>query len=181
MLTPKQTALVVVDVQGKLAQLMHGKEDLFEKIKMLIKGAKVLGIPILWVEQNPAGLGPTVEEIAALLPGKPIAKFSFSCCGEKRFTEELERLDRKQVLLAGIEAHVCIYQTAMDLIALHYEVQVVADATSSRTARNRDIGLQRARDAGAGLTSVELALFELLRVAQGPRFKSILEIVKAGS
>ena len=178
MLVPEDSVLVVVDVQGKLAQLMHGKEELFGNIKRIIRGAKILDIPVLWVEQNPAGLGPTTPEIAALLPGEPIPKFSFSCCGETRFMEALRKLDRRQVLLAGIESHVCIYQTAIGLAGLQYEVQIVADAVSSRTARNRDIGLQKAKDGGATLTSVELALFELLRVAEGPRFKEILDVVR---
>ena len=178
MLVPEDSVLVVVDVQGKLAQLMHRKEELFGNIKRIIRGAQILGIPILWVEQNPAGLGPTTPEIAALLPDEPIPKFSFSCCGEGRFMEALRKLNRGQVLLAGIEAHVCIYQTAIDLAGLQYEVQIVADAVSSRTARNRDIGLQKAKDGGASLTSVELALFELLRVAEGPRFKEILDVVR---
>ena len=177
-LLPEEAVLVVVDVQGKLAQLMHAKEELFENIKRMIRGAQILDIPILWVEQNPAGLGPTTAEIAALLPGEPIPKLSFSCCGEERFMGMLGQLSRKQVLLAGIEAHVCIYQTAMDLAALQYEVQIVADAVSSRTARNRDMGLQKAKDGGASLTSVELALFEMVRVAEGARFKEILRIVK---
>ena len=178
MLNVEDSVLVVVDVQGKLAQIMHGKEALFESIKRIIRGARVLDVPVLWVEQNPAGLGPTTAEIAALLPGEPIPKLSFSCCGEKRFMEALGKLNRRQVLLAGIETHVCIYQTAVDLAARQYEVQIVADAVSSRTARNRDLGLQEARDGGAGLTSVETVLFELLRVAEGPRFKEILGIVR---
>ena len=115
MLAAEDTVLLIVDVQGKLAQLMHGKQELFANLKKIIQGAKALDIPILWTEQNPARLGPTTAEIATLLPGEPISKLSFSCCAEKRFMEGLCRLDRQQVLLAGIEAHVCIYQTAMEL------------------------------------------------------------------
>ena len=179
MLVPEDSVLLIIDVQGKLAQLMHGKEELFENIKRMIRGAQILDIPIVWVEQNPAGLGPTTPEIAALLPGEPISKLSFSCCGEERFMEVLRKLNRRQVLLAGIEAHVCIYQTAIDLAGLQYDVQIVSDAVSSRKARTRDIGLQKAKDGGAGLTCVELALFELLRVAEGTRFKEILDILRA--
>jgi len=179
MLTPENTVLIIVDVQGKLAQLMHKKEALFENLQRIIKGSQILGIPILWAEQNPEGLGPTIPEVARLLSNiQPISKFSFSCCGSERFMQELEALDRKQVLIAGIEAHVCVYQTTMDLLELGYEVQIVADAVSSRAAENREIGLARMKDAGASLTSTEAALFELLKVARGVKFKEILKIVK---
>ena len=179
MLSVEGSILVVVDVQGKLAELMDGKETLFENLRKMIRGAKVLGIPIIWVEQNPDGLGRTVPEIADLLADiEPIAKMSFSCCGNEGFVEILKGLNRKQVLIAGIEAHVCVYQTAVGLTEMGYEVHVVTDAVSSRTAQNREIGLEKIKDAGGRLTSVETALFELLRVAEGEKFKEILRIVK---
>lgn len=179
MLKQEHTALVVIDVQGKLAQVMTGKELLFENLKKMVQGAQVLGVPILWLEQNPAGLGPTIPELAELMKGlEPISKLSFSACGEGRFLHALKALGRKQILLVGIETHVCVYQTAVDLIALGHEVQVVADAVSSRTQQNKEIGLQRMKGAGASVTSVETALFELLRVAKGDPFKQMLRIVK---
>lgn len=179
MLDSDNSVLVVVDIQGKLARIMHGKDELFDNARKMIRGAKVLRIPIIWVEQNPKGLGPTIPEIAVLLKGRiPISKMTFSCCGKREFVKELEALGRRQVLLVGIETHVCIYQTTMDLIAMHYEVQVVADAVSSRTEENKRIALTRIRDLGAGLTTTETALFELLKVAEGPRFRKLLEIVK---
>jgi len=178
MLNANDTALIVIDIQGKLAQLMYAKEQLFENVARLIKGAEVLELPIICTEQNPAGIGPTAEEIAPLIKPEPIAKMSFSCCGEKHFAEAIERLGRTQLLLCGIETHICVYQTAADLIRSGREVHVVADAVSSRTEANRRIGLTRMRDAGAKLTSVESALFELLRVAEGDKFKQILQIVK---
>lgn len=173
------TVLIVVDVQGRLAHLMHKKEELFENLQKIIKGVQVLEIPILWVEQNPEGIGLTIPEIAHLLPDiQPISKFSFSCCDSDRFMQALKALNRKQILIAGIETHICVYQTAIDLSGLKYEVQVVADAVSSRTVENRQIGLEKTKDAGASLTSVETALFELLKVAKGAKFKEILKIVK---
>ena len=179
MLELEKTLLVLVDVQGTLAHLMHRKEDLFSNLRKIILGAQALGLPIVWLEQNPAGLGPTVPEIAELLGGgEPIPKYSFSGCGEERFLQVLNSLGRRQVLLAGIEAHVCVYQTAVDLAARGYEVQVVADAVSSRTPENREIGLEKMRGAGASVTSVETALFELVRVARGEVFKKLLAIVK---
>ena len=180
MLNVKDTALIVIDVQGKLAQLMHQKERLFANTKRMIKGAQVLDIPLLWTEQAPDKLGPTTPEIAKLLAEsvRPISKSSFSCCGHAPFMDAFKALDRRQVLLTGIEAHVCVYQTALDLLDIGYEVQVVTDAVSARIAENKQIGIDRMQAAGAALTSTEMALFELLRVAAGDQFKAITKIVK---
>jgi nicotinamidase-related amidase len=179
MISSADTALVLVDVQAKLAPAMHDKEILLENLKRLLRGVRVLGIPILWTEQNPAGLGPTLPEIADLLPDqKPIGKFSFSCCGSKQFVEKLNALNRKNLLIAGIEAHVCIYQTAADLINLQCNVQIVADAVASRTPENKLIGLEKSKFVGACLTSTETVLFELLKDAKSEKFKEISKIVK---
>jgi len=179
MLKMENTILLLVDIQGKLAHLMHEKERLFDNLQKLIKGIRVLGIPVLWVEQNPVGLGPTIPEVADILPNvTPISKMSFSSCRNDRFLQALKNMDRNQILIAGIETHICVYQTAVDLVDMGVEVQVVTDAVSSRTAENKDIGLQKMRDAGASWTSVETALFELLGVAEGEVFKSLLKIVK---
>jgi len=179
MLEIENVSLLIVDIQGNLANSMYGKELLFKNLQKLIKGIQVLGIPIIWLEQNPQGLGPTIPEIAGLLSDiRPISKTTFSCCQNDRFIQALKALNRKQVLIAGIEAHVCVYQTALDLVDLGYEVQAVTDAVSSRNVDDKKIGLQKMRDYGVGLTSVETALFELLKVAEGERFKDILKIVK---
>ncbi|MBT9160864.1 MAG: hypothetical protein DDT26_02160 [Dehalococcoidia bacterium] len=179
MLNLKNTVLIVVDVQGKLFRLMHNKDLLLENLPNLVKGAWILEVPIIWTEQNPEKLGPTIPEVANLLSDiQPISKLSFSCCGSERFMQIFNSLNRKQILIAGIEAHICVYQTAIDLLNSGYEVQIVADATSSRTPENKEIGLNKARDAGATLTSTEIALFELLKVAEGAKFKEILKIVK---
>ena len=179
MLTTENTVLIVIDIQEKLTRVMHQKEYFLENLKKLIRGVQVLGIPIILTEQNPRGLGATVPEVAGLVPGlQPIAKFSFSCCGDPRFTQELAALNRKQVLLAGIETHVCVYQTTPDLLNQGYQVQIVADAVASRTGENKDIGLERMKSEGASLTSTETVLFELLKVAEGTVFKEISKIVK---
>ncbi len=179
MLIREQAVLLVVDLQEKLVQAMHEQQVLVENAAKMVQGAKILGLPILWTEQNPRGLGPTVPEVAELLSDtKPISKSSFSCCGEPRFMQQLLKLNRKQALLCGIESHVCVYQTAADLIDLECEVQVVTDAVSSRTLANRNIGLERCKELGASLTSAETALFELLKVAEGDKFKQMLKVVK---
>jgi nicotinamidase-related amidase len=179
MLEKTTTTLLVIDVQGNLAHAMHQKETLFAHLTTLIRGAQMLDLPIIVTEQYPKGLGPTIPEIADLLPGmQPISKVAFSCCGEERFMQALTTLNRSHVLVAGIEAHVCVYQTAADLLRQGYEVEIVTDAVSARTASNRDIGLARMKACGAHLTSVEMALFELMKVAGGEQFKAIQKLVK---
>lgn len=179
MLKPDDAVFVLIDVQGKLAQLMHRKEDLFRNLEILIKGLRVLEVPVLWLEQYPKGLGPTVPEIAALLPGETaLPKVCFSGCGQPAFVSRLEALGRRRVLVAGIEAHICVYQTVRDLLDTGYEVEVVADAVSSRTPENRQVGLDRMRQMGAAVASVEMALFELLGEADTEVFRTVARLVK---
>lgn len=175
----ENTTLVVVDIQGNLAQAMTGKDHLFENTKKLIRGAQVFDIPIVVTEQLPEKLGPTIPEIASLLEDcEKITKACFSCCKNQIFMTKLGTQKRRQILLAGIEAHICVYQTAVDLIEAGYEVHCVADAVSSRTAQNRHIGIEKMRSGGAAITSMETVLFELLATAEDSRFKEIFKIVK---
>lgn len=179
MLEAQNTALVVVDVQEKLWAAMCDKEALAENTVRIVKGARLLGIPVLWTEQNPKGLGPTLSQVAQLLhDSEPVTKLSFSSCGEEKFTEKLRSLRCTQILVTGMESHVCVYQTAADLLRMGYEVQIVADAVSSRTPENKSIGLRRCKDLGATITSTETALFELLKEAKGDNFKQMLKLVK---
>ena len=179
MLQPEKTALVLVDVQGKLATLMHDREQLYDNLQILVKGARILELPIFWLEQYPEGLGPTIPELAELLPDlEPMPKVCFSGCGLEEFAQKLRSARRQQILVCGIETHICVYQTVRDLLVGGYHVQVVADAVSSRTAANRQIGLDRVAALGAQITSVEMALFELLREAGTPPFKEIARLVR---
>ena len=179
MLTTQDAVLVILDVQDKLASVIFERERTLDALQRLIRGARALELPVLWLEQNPGRLGATVPEVAAALEGlTPIAKMSFSGCDSGEFRSALEATGRRQVLLAGVEAHICVYQTTMGLRESGYEVHVVSDAVSSRTAENRTLALTRVRDLGAIVTSVEMALYELLRVADGERFKAVLRIVK---
>ena len=179
MLNIDQTILLVIDFQGNLAQAMDDRRSLFENARKIIQGLQTFNIPLIVTEQIPAKLGPTIPEIAGLLQGMtPIAKESFSCFQNPGFREALEKTGRRQVLMTGIETHICVYQTARDLLAAGYEVYIVADAVSSRTARNREIGLKMMGDAGGRLTCTEAVLFELLRTAASEKFKDIFRIVK---
>jgi nicotinamidase-related amidase len=179
MLTPENTALVLLDVQGKLTSLMAQDEQLIRNLRILIQGARILQLPIHWMEQYPAGLGPTTPEVAELLEDlAPIPKLSFSACAEEAFRNRLKSGRRLQILLCGIETHVCVYQTARDLLEHGYEVELVVDATSSRTLENKKIGVKKMTATGVRITSVETALFELLRTSRSPQFKQISRLVR---
>ncbi len=179
MLDIKNCCLVVVDVQGKLARLMYDKQVLYKNVQILIEAAKILNVPILWCQQCPDALGPTIPEIAQLLTdSEPIDKSAFSCCGAQQFNIKLNDLKRQQVLLCGIETHVCIYQTAVDLLAKGFSVDVVADAVSSRTPENKQIAINKMAAEGINISCTEMALFELLRTAEHPQFKQIATLIK---
>jgi len=179
MLKPEHAALVVVDIQGKLATLMHEKDAFYQAAARMIKGCQIIEVPVLWNEQLPDKLGETIPEIKELFEGdSPLVKKSFSCCGNEAFMDKLKEFDRNQVLIVGMETHVCVWQTAQDLIEEGYEVFLVADAVSSRTVENKQIGIEAIRDLGGNITSVEQSLFEMLVEAEGDKFKQIIKLVK---
>ena len=179
MLSRAAAVLVIIDIQGNLAQAMFDKDNLFANNIKLIKGFKALGLPIIITEQTPEKLGKTLPSIVAELDGiAPIAKESFSCWPNSQFREHLESLSRRHVVLTGIETHVCVYQTALDLLANGYSVHLVSDAVSSRTPENCQIGINAMKSAGAQIASTEMVLFELLRTAADPKAKEIFKIVK---
>jgi nicotinamidase-related amidase len=177
MLNREDAALAVIDIQGNLYLAMDEKEFLLANTAKLIKGINILEIPIILTEQ--VKIGPTIPELAALMPEvEPIIKNSFSCCGDDQFMAALTAAGKRQVLVCGIEAHVCAYQTSMDLMERGYEVYLVADAVSSRTARNRELGIRKLLASGAILTGTEMALFELLKTATDPKAKDLFRIIK---
>lgn len=179
MLNRESSVLVVIDIQGKLARLMHDSDTVIRNAGILIQGMKILGIPVLVTEQYPKGLGPTVEELQPLVfPHGVIEKAAFSCCGEAIFLDRLRTLDRPHVLVCGIETHVCVYQTVRDLLETGYIPHLVTDAVSSRTEANRDLGIRKMESMGALLTGTEMALFELLGLSGTEEFKAISRLVK---
>ncbi len=178
-LTPENTVIIAIDFQERLFPVMNAKEKLLQNVVKLIKGAKALEVPVIVPEQYPKGLGPTIPEIKELLPGmKPVEKVCFSCCDNDAFNQALAALNRKQVLIAGIEAHICVYQTAAALARQGYEVQVVTDCVSSREPENKAVAIQKMGALGILPSSTEMVLFEMLKVAQGDKFKQISSIVK---
>lgn len=180
LLQSTDTIFVVVDVQQSLMRSVCEAERLNDNIRILLRGMHVLRVPVVATTQNAAKLGDVVPEIKSLLPTllPPFDKMGFSCCSSPGFDSEIRRSGRKQVLICGVEAHICVSQTAHDLAAEGLQVHVVADAVSSRTELNCRIGLDKMRQAGILLSSTEMALFELLHEAGTPEFRDILKLVK---
>lgn len=178
MITTENSGLLIVDVQGKLALQAHDSSVLLSNLAILIQGAKLLSIPIVWVEQLPEKLGITHPDIARYLPGSASAKSSFSIWGDDKIRSEIEHLNRRNWIVAGIECHVCVYQSVRDLLKMHYSVHVVSDGVSSRALANKEIGLQAMQGAGAKMTSTEMVLFELQKKAEGDAFKQLIKLVK---
>ncbi|MFQ5827725.1 MAG: hydrolase [Candidatus Methylomirabilia bacterium] len=178
-LTREGSLLLVVDVQERLFAAMdpEHREDMVKNIKILAATAGRLGVPIQVSEQYPKGLGHTLPELAASLGDVvPLEKMSVSCCGAEGFIERLG--PTRQVILAGIETHICVLTTALDLIAEGYEVHVVADATCSRRRENRQIALDQLRQAGAVVTSTESVFFQLIRTTDSEDFRALQKLIK---
>jgi len=180
MLKVDDTAFVLIDYQGKLARVMHQSEELQANMIRLVKGMQLLNIPIIWLEQYPKGLGPTAQDIKELLDGahQPIAKMNFSACQSTEFQSTVEKLDRDNFLVAGIEAHICVYQTVYELLNMGRYVEFVTDGIASRAIENKHIAIEKMRALGALPTSIEMALFELMGTAEHPRFKEISKLIK---
>ena len=170
--------LVVVDVQEKLAATMPDRDELVRRLLVLIRGARILGIPVWLTEQIPEKLGATLAEIREAAGAAPIGKSTFSCMGCGEFRERVEAAFRRTFLVCGIEAHVCVYQTARDLLQAGLEVEVVADAVASRDPANRGLALDRLARIGVGIASTEMLLFDLLGKAGTEEFRAILRLVK---
>ena len=178
-LSRTRAGLVVVDVQERLLPAIFERERVLQNSLRLIQGARILQVPIFPTEQYRKGLGPTVPEVAAAIPGfAPLEKVAFSACSATGFIPALKRKKVSDAILCGIEAHVCVSQTCLDLLGQGFRVFVAADAVSSRTAENCRIGLDRMRAAGAVIVSTEMVLFELLEQAGTAEFKQILALVK---
>jgi len=172
-----ETLLLVVDVQERLVPVMSDAATVIKNCALLARAARQLNLPLVATEQYPARLGATVPEIAAHFSAAPHAKMLFSACTDE-VQEALRAAGRRTVLLCGIEAHVCVLQSALDLLAESYTVFVARDAIGSRTPENAHIGWERMRLAGAWPTSTESAIFELLREAGTDDFKALLPFLK---
>ncbi len=174
-----RVALVVIDIQERFRGLIHGQDQLLHGTGRLIRAFRELELPVLLTEHYSRGLGPTMPELRSLLTGiNPLEKISFSCDGDPGFRKAVDGLNRDQVILCGIETHVCVYQTARDLMDRGRQVAVAADAVSGRNPADREIGLRHMQRIGVQVMNVEMILFEILREAQTADFKTIQPILK---
>ena len=178
-LSKDNAALVITDIQDRLAAVMKVREDVIKNCLHLIELAKMLNIPVVLTEQYPKGLGPTVNEIKEQLPVyQPIEKLTFSCCEEPNFLNEIKKLNKKSIILTGMETHICVLQTCIGLLKEGFHVHLVRDAVCSREKENWKTGVEFMRDSGAVVTCTETVLFQLLKVAGTEEFKAISKRIK---
>ena len=179
LLSKEGATLIIIDIQEKLFPHIHKREEVSENVRRLIKFARIMGIPIVLTEQYPKGLGPTIREIKELIPRvKPIEKVEFSCLLSSAFRERLSELHARSLVLTGIEAHICVAQTAIEALTEGYRVYVVSDAVSSRRREDKTVAIERMRQHGAVIVTGEMLMYEILRKAGTPEFKKVLELVK---
>jgi nicotinamidase-related amidase len=179
LLDRKRAALAVIDMQEGFRPVITGFAETAARIALMVQAGQLLGLPVIVTEQYPKGLGRTVEEIARhLIAGpEPIEKLSFSACGVQEFDTRLRERHVEQVMICGIEAHICVSQTAHDLLQNGFQVHLLSDAVSTRLAHNREVGINKMMQAGAIISSIETALFELCN-AGTPEFKEMQALVK---
>ena len=177
MMSADDTAMIVVDVQEKLIPLVPNASRIVWNIERLLDAAKALGVPCFGTEQYPKGLGPTVEPLASRL-AEMHEKLAFSCTACRELVRQLEQREIIRVLLVGIETHVCVQQTALDLLAAGFRVYVAADAVGSRFAVDYEYSLRRMETTGVVLTTTEAAMFEWCEVAGTPEFKEVSQLVR---
>jgi len=179
MLNPLESVLVMVDFQSRLAEIVDRKDLVVPNVLRMVRGCQSVGVPILPTLQVPEKLGPILPALGEALEGSaPISKAAFSAYREPDFMLALDQSGRKQALLMGIEAHVCVLQTGLDLLDAGFSVHVLSDGIFSRTEENHHLALLRLHDAGAVISSVEIALFELIRTSRHPSFRTISTLVK---
>jgi len=180
MLSPDRAALVVVDLQEKLLPAIDEPGRVLKNSLLLLHLFRISGLPVVLTTQYRKGLGETVAEVLAAAPGvEPVDKVSFGCFGDAGFLSLLERLQgRDQLVVAGIEGHICVAQTVLGAIEKGYEVHVASDAVGSRLPSNREVGLRRMEKSGAVISSAEMAVYELLGTSDGTAFKRMLPYLK---
>ena len=174
-----KSCLVVIDIQTKLNPVMFDEGRAPQGAAKLLLGADILNVPAIVTEQYSKGVGPTVDDLQDFMPeGSPLEKDTFSCCGNEEFMSRLKATGAKQAILCGIEAHICVLQTALRLLEEGYEVFVVEDATASRKPENHRAGLERIRQNGGQVVVVESVLFEWLKKSGTAEFKQISQLIK---
>jgi nicotinamidase-related amidase len=177
LLSRNDTALLVVDVQDRINSVMADQGHL-ARIEVLVDACTALGVPVIVTEQYPQGLGPTVASLSSRLPAPPLVKDTFSCAREPAVRAAIDDTGRSQLIVTGIEAHVCVLQTALDLVASGHQVHVPHDAVSSRRIADKTSALRRMETGGAVITATESALFELLERCGTNDFKTVAAMIK---
>ncbi|HMF57897.1 MAG TPA: hydrolase [Pyrinomonadaceae bacterium] len=179
-LKPEQTALIVIDMQEAFRPKIADFAETASRIAVMVEGAKLLNVPVIVTEQYPKGLGHTADEIKAVLPDgiEIIEKTAFSSCGARAFEDALKRTGARQILVCGIEAHVCVNQTTHDLLARGFQVHYLADCITARSPHSKEVGLVKMWQSGAIPSNTEMALFELMRDARHEQFKAIQKLIK---
>ena len=176
---PSLSLLLVIDVQGKLARLVHEPDTIIKNIQILTQGMKLLGVPAILTEQYPAGLGRTIDELRPFVSDLPLhEKLTFSCFADSSTQKAVIDSHRTDIIVCGIEAHVCVYQTVQDLLRHGYHVHVITDAISSRSESNLHLAIRKMESMGAVLSSTEMILFELLHTSGTETFKAISKLVR---
>ena len=179
-LVPSSSLIAIIDIQERLASAMPSAaiENMVKNVNVILEAASLLAVPVLATEQYPKGLGATLPSIAEKLNAPPFDKLTFDACGEPRFVEALSRSGARDVVLVGMEAHVCVFQTARALVRRGYRVIVAADAVCSRSEENRVLGLRLASDVGASVAPTETIVFDWLEQAGSDAFKSISKLLR---
>jgi len=179
MLTTDTTLAVVIDFQEKMMPVIRNQEDIIKKSATFIEGCRLLGVPVLITQQYTKGLGETVAPIKqALLDFEPIEKISFSCYDSEEFYDKLKAHEKNSVFILGVESHICVQQTVLDLLPYDYDVHVLADCVGSRFETDFHYAIRRMEHAGAKITTAESALFAMMQRADHPRRKEITNLVK---
>jgi nicotinamidase-related amidase len=178
-LNKENTGLVLVDIQEKLMGVMGQKERVIDRVLKLLELSRVFELPVIVTEQNPNHLGPTLPAIQeALAAYEPISKIDFNCCDVDVFNDTVQEKGLQNIILTGVETHVCVFQTCVSLLDRGYRVHVPHHACDSRTEENWKIGLSLMKDAGATITSTETVIFQILKKAGTPEFKALLKTIK---
>lgn len=177
--TKDHSAILLIDYQERFVPVLKDNKQVISNIKLLLNGASIYKVPIFVSEQVPEKLGPTITELKGFLQdAKFFSKKTMSCCGQKGFTEELKNKDIKKIAICGIEAHVCVLQTSLDLLHNKFQVHLISDAITARIPHNKEIAVEKIKSAGAIISSVETILFEMAYEAGTEEFKKLQQLFK---
>ena len=178
-LNKENTGLLIIDVQEKLMQVMGKKEKIVEDINKLVILSKLFDFPVILTEQYPKWLGPTLRELAESLPVyEPITKFHFNCCDVDAFNNRLDSEDLRNIIITGVESHICVFQTCVSILEKGYNVHVPQDAVGSRIDENSRVGLDLMKQAGAVITSTETVIYQILKKTGTKEFKEMLKVIR---